>query len=64
MLYGLVRGTNFTRPRYRSKQEWDKGELNERVEWRPSCGFGEQRLALTGFIKDGDDVFSTCQRLE
>ena len=34
------------------------------MEKEPSRGFGEQRLALICFIKDGDDVFSMCERLE
>lgn len=34
------------------------------MEMGQSCGFGEQRLVLIYFIKDGDDVFSMCERLE
>lgn len=64
MLCEMVRGMHFTRPNYHSKWWQDKKELSERGEQGPSLWVGERSLALNCFIKNGDDVFSMCQRLE
>lgn len=61
MLCELERGMHFPKPNYYSKQWQDKVET-ERTKWgqSPGLGNGGWGMKLICFVKDSDDVFSTC----